>query len=71
MVDTYIDNLTKTVKNHSNRIERLEKVEKARSVMTKTDTGDPVGVEGLFCINTFDNTFKVYADGDWRSLATW
>lgn len=41
------------------------------AVITKTDTGDPTGKEGLFCINTFDNTFKVYADSGWRSLATW
>lgn len=40
-------------------------------VLTKTDTGDPTGVEGFFCTNTFDNTFKVYADGGWRSLASW
>lgn len=40
-------------------------------VRTKTDTGDPSGVEGQFLINTFDNKFKVYADGAWRQLATW
>jgi hypothetical protein len=37
---------------------------------TKTDTGDPTGVEGMFVINTFDNTFKAYADGAWRTLAS-
>lgn len=41
------------------------------AVVTKTDTGDPAGSEGLLCINTFDNTFKVYAAGAWRPLATW
>jgi hypothetical protein len=41
------------------------------TVVTKTDTGDGTGVEGTFQINTVDNTFKVYADGGWRSLATW
>ncbi len=40
------------------------------TIITKTDTGDPTGAEGLFCINTFDDTFKVYADGGWRELAT-
>ena len=41
------------------------------TVLTKTDTGDPIGAEGLFCINTFDNNFKVYGEGAWRTLATW
>lgn len=41
-------------------------------VLIKANTGDPAQVhEGLFCINTFDNNFKVYADAGWRSLATW
>ena len=42
--------------------------------ITKTDTGDPaagISYEGLMCINTFDNNVKIYADGAWRSLATW
>lgn len=40
---------------------------------TKTDTGDYASGnwEGRMVINTFDNTFKVYAEGAWRSLATW
>lgn len=42
----------------------------AVKLMTKIDTGDPAGVEGLAVINTFDNTFKVYADGAWRTLAS-
>lgn len=39
----------------------------------KTDTGDPANpYEGMKCINTFDNTYKVYADGAWRTIiATW
>lgn len=40
-------------------------------VVTKTDTGDPTGIEGLFEINTFDNKVKIYADGAWRQLVTW
>lgn len=40
-------------------------------VIYKTTTGDPADVqEGLFCINTTDNTFKVYSDGGWRTLAS-
>jgi hypothetical protein len=42
----------------------------AIGIITKTDTGDPAGREGLIVINTFDNTLKMYADGAWRSLTT-
>ena len=38
---------------------------------TKTTTGDPTGAEGMLVINTFDNTLKVYAEGAWRTIATW
>ena len=42
------------------------------TIVTKADTGDPgSAVEGLICINTYDNTLKIYADGGWRQLATW
>lgn len=37
----------------------------------KTTTGDPTGVEGLIYWNTFDNAIKMYADGAWRTLASW
>lgn len=41
-------------------------------VRYKTDTGDPSDVfEGMMLINTFDNTFKVYAEGAWRTITTW
>jgi len=40
-------------------------------VVTKTTTGDPTVPEGVFVINTFDNNFKIMADGALRSLATW
>ena len=42
------------------------------TVVIKTDTGDPTGVtEPIICINTFDNNIKMYADGGWRTLASW
>jgi len=41
------------------------------TIVIKTTTGDASGQDGLFQVNTFDNTFKVFADGAWRSLATW
>lgn len=38
----------------------------------KTDTDDPASpVEGQIYVNTYDNKVRVYADGDWRDLATW
>lgn len=37
----------------------------------KTTTGDPAGVEGLIYWNTFDNAIKMYADGAFRTLASW
>ncbi|KKN21774.1 hypothetical protein LCGC14_0922000 [marine sediment metagenome] len=37
----------------------------------KSTTGDPTGQEGMLYINTFDNAVRMYADGAWRSLATW
>ncbi len=41
-------------------------------VLIKGTTGDPSQVhEGLMCINTVDNTLKMYADGGWRQLASW
>jgi hypothetical protein len=43
----------------------------AVGITTKTTTGDGTGREGLIVINTFDNNVKIYADGAWRSLATW
>jgi hypothetical protein len=52
-------------------IEELD-AEKAAAPITKTDTGDPVsGIEGQLCVNTYDNNVKIFADGSWRSLATW
>lgn len=37
----------------------------------KGTTGDPAGASGRVYINTFDNKIAMYADGAWRSLATW
>ena len=37
----------------------------------KTTTGDPAGVEGKIYWNTIDNVIKMYADGGWRTLASW
>ena len=41
------------------------------NIITKTTTGDPTeNYEGLICINTLDNTVKIYADGGWRTIAS-
>ena len=38
----------------------------------KTTTGDPAApADGWMYVNTFDNEIRVYADGEWRELATW
>ena len=38
----------------------------------KTDTGDPATpAEGQMIVNTSDNNVQVYADGAWRTLASW
>jgi hypothetical protein len=37
----------------------------------KSTTGDPTGEEGMLTLNTFDNAFKVYIDGAWRTIISW
>jgi len=37
----------------------------------KASSGDPTGTEGMLTINTSDSAIKIYADGAWRTLATW
>jgi len=57
--------------NVQDAIEEVE-AEKAAAPIIKLDTGDPVsGEEGQLCVNTYNNNVKIYADGSWRSLATW
>jgi hypothetical protein len=54
------------------RTETTNLVEVVPGVVIKTNTGDSANAyEGLMQINTFDNTFKVYAEAGWRQLATW
>lgn len=41
-------------------------------IFTKTDTGDESNpFEGMKVSNTFDNTYKIYLDGGWRTIASW
>jgi len=37
----------------------------------KTTTGDGTGEEGLFQINTYDKTLKIYVGSAWRLIASW
>jgi hypothetical protein len=37
----------------------------------KASAGDPTGQEGMLVINTTDNAVRIYADGAWRTLASW
>ena len=54
------------------RTETTNLVEVVPGVVIKTNTGDSANpYEGLMQINTFDNTFKVYADAAWRQLVAW
>lgn len=65
-----VENLEKIISDMQDLVNKLWL--ERRLLVIKTTTGDPaVGVEGLFCTNTYDDTFKVYAEGAWRSLATW
>ncbi|MBI4338596.1 MAG: hypothetical protein HY680_01440 [Chloroflexi bacterium] len=38
---------------------------------SKSTTGDPTAKEGMVYINTYDNAVRMYADGAWRTLASW
>jgi hypothetical protein len=37
----------------------------------KSTAGNPAGAEGMLVVNTVDNALRIYADGAWRTLASW
>ncbi len=41
------------------------------TVDLRTITGNPTAWTGRMVINTFDNDIKIYADGSWRTIASW
>ena len=42
------------------------------TLITKTTTGDHADpYEGMRVSNTVDNTYKIYLDGAWRTVASW
>lgn len=41
-------------------------------LISKNTTGDPTSnAEGLWCLNTADNSLRIYGGGAWRAVATW
>lgn len=66
--------LLSLVKNDKASNKRLNNLETAVQLQLsfKTTTGVPANpFEGMLVINSFDNNIKVYADGGWRTLASW
>ena len=62
------------VKNDKASNKRLINLETAVQLQLsfKETTGVPATpFEGMFVINSFDNNIRVYADGGWRTLASW
>jgi hypothetical protein len=40
-------------------------------IVTKTTTGDPSATEPTIAINEADNTVRIWAEGAWRTIASW
>jgi len=67
----FVEGLIEKIKSMSKRIDELEALDQV-TISVKTTTGNPAtGVTGQFSINTFDNKAYIYADGDWREIASW
>lgn len=67
-------NVVKTIAEEIQRLkQRIVELETVQQdyVTIKKSAGDPTGREGLRVINTVDNTYKIYADGAWRTIASW
>ncbi len=66
-----LEEFAQRIKELANRITRTESRESINFII-KTTTGTPAGGRtGNVCINTFDNKAYLYADGDWRQIASW
>jgi len=66
-----LDIITTIIGSLSERISSLESKETAIFEI-KTTTGDSAPRGNYhFVSNEFDNTFKVYLDGGWRTLVSW
>ena len=63
--------LAKAISELSAKVKELEAFDNAMFEI-KITTGDPAPRGSFhFVINTFDNNIKCYADGAWRTLASW
>ncbi len=66
--------LVQLLKDDKKANKRLNNLESSSHVQlsTKTTAGVPAtAFEGMLVINTSDNNLKIYADGGWRTLASW
>ena len=65
--------LFEVIAQQSRDIKKLQAALARINIVTiKTTTGDyGSGYEGQVVINTFDNNIKQYAEGAWRTLASW
>ncbi len=70
-LNTVLLALAKNDKSASKRLTNLETAVQLQ-LSFKSTAGVPANAfEGMFVINTSDNNIKVYADGGWRTLASW
>ena len=70
-VTPVIVNITSVV-NPTTTGQIIEEFVPANGCVVKSTTGDYTNPrEGQLVINPTDNTYKVYADGDWRIITTW
>jgi hypothetical protein len=71
--DDIIQQLTKTIVDLQKRVSQLEAAP-ADDLEIKTTTGDfAVGDswDGRRVLNTFDNNYKIFADGGWRQIVAY
>jgi len=70
-IDDKVEKIVAAILRLARRVESLEAADSV-SVIIKTTTGNPAtGKTTDILINTFDNKVFMYADGDWRQMATW
>ena len=71
MTDNITGEIINRIKTNTKRISVLERSD-SFSVIQKSTTGNPAtGKLGEILINTFDNKAFIYADSDWREIASW